>query len=155
MSESQRSGRGSKHRYGRQCVCGKQGECRGVSAAFKLMGDPRKGYVQLPLHQEYPKPSGVELVLYQPQHMLRYKCAFSFFVDSVLLLHSDVSSFLHLFLLSMYLSAVSVPFVTTVFHWNTFLSVRLCVSFSFTRCSNSRVPLAFTVVVVIVVYGLL
>ena len=35
-------------------MCLRNAECQGISAAFKLMGDPRKGYVQLPPFQEYP-----------------------------------------------------------------------------------------------------
>eukprot|EP00540_Astrosyne_radiata_P009483 CAMPEP_0116857588 /NCGR_PEP_ID=MMETSP0418-20121206/20638_1 /TAXON_ID=1158023 /ORGANISM="Astrosyne radiata, Strain 13vi08-1A" /LENGTH=73 /DNA_ID=CAMNT_0004491291 /DNA_START=43 /DNA_END=261 /DNA_ORIENTATION=+ len=44
----------STKKFGKDCVCGRDEECQGISAAFKLLGDPRKGYVQLPPHQEFP-----------------------------------------------------------------------------------------------------
>jgi hypothetical protein len=36
-------------------VCGRGGECQGISAAFALLKDPRRGYVQLP--QYTPEPT--------------------------------------------------------------------------------------------------
>jgi len=35
-------------RYGKECVCGRGEECKGISAAFALLKDPRRGYVALP-----------------------------------------------------------------------------------------------------------
>lgn len=45
-------------KYGRECVCGRGGECQGISAAFALLKDPRRGYVQLP--QLTPEPTCYE-----------------------------------------------------------------------------------------------
>jgi len=35
-------------RYGKECVCGRGEECKGISAAFALLKDPRRGYVAVP-----------------------------------------------------------------------------------------------------------
>jgi hypothetical protein len=37
------------------CVCGRGGECQGVSAAFALLRDPRRGYVELPPYTSEPR----------------------------------------------------------------------------------------------------
>mmetsp|Transcript_20371 Transcript_20371/g.30882 ORF Transcript_20371/g.30882 Transcript_20371/m.30882 type:complete len:935 (+) Transcript_20371:81-2885(+) len=42
-------------RYGKECVCGRGAECKGVSAAFSLLKDPRRGYVALPPYYPYPE----------------------------------------------------------------------------------------------------
>jgi hypothetical protein len=42
-------------KYGKECVCGRGGECQGVSAAFALLKDPRRGYVQLPQYHPTPR----------------------------------------------------------------------------------------------------
>lgn len=42
-------------KYGKECVCGRGGECQGVSAAFALLKDPRRGYVQLPQYTPNPR----------------------------------------------------------------------------------------------------
>lgn len=45
-------------KFGKDCVCGRGGECQGISAAFALLKDPRRGYVQLP--QFTPEPTCYE-----------------------------------------------------------------------------------------------
>ena len=42
-------------KYGKECVCGRGGECQGVSAAFALLKDPRRAYVMLPQYTPEPK----------------------------------------------------------------------------------------------------
>lgn len=42
-------------RYGKECVCGRGAECKGVSAAFSLLKDPRRGYVALPPYTPFPE----------------------------------------------------------------------------------------------------
>lgn len=34
--------------FGKDCICGRGEECKGVSSAFSLLNDPRRGFVQLP-----------------------------------------------------------------------------------------------------------
>lgn len=35
-------------KFGKECICGRGEECKGVSSAFALLGDARRGYIQLP-----------------------------------------------------------------------------------------------------------
>lgn len=35
-------------KYGKECICGRGEECQGVTSAFALLGDARRGYIQLP-----------------------------------------------------------------------------------------------------------
>lgn len=45
-----------KFKYGKDCVCENQAACRGLTAAFSMLGnDPRSGFVRLPSYKENPE----------------------------------------------------------------------------------------------------
>lgn len=45
-----------KFKYGKDCLCENQAACRGLTAAFSMLGnDPRSGFVRIPNYKEHPE----------------------------------------------------------------------------------------------------